>query len=127
MPEPLVWDERCRDLFDHVKQAIPLRCRIAGDSVVMSAVCLAVQDWPSAELSESFGDSRKSEFLVDTTARWVTRTIRDTDKNVGSLAAIVLPMLVSAIVEVILKWWLSNKQNQRSVSRIQSSVGKRKK
>lgn len=122
---PVAWDERCEDLFDYVKQQIPARARLAGDRLVKGAICLSVQDWPSKELRSCSGDSKQSRLLTQSTARWVTKTLRDSEKNVGSLVALFLPMIVSAIVEVILKWWSLNNRNQRLVSQVQSALGRR--
>lgn len=126
MSDAVVWDDRCQEVLDYVKQQMPVRVRLAGDGIAKGIICLAVQDWPSKELLECAGDSRQSALLTASTARWVTRTLRDSDKNVGSLMSLLLPVLVSAIVEVILRWWSSDKRHQRMVSQVQSRAGRRK-
>jgi hypothetical protein len=80
-------------------------------------VLLAVAAWPIDDLlsGDSWKDDRK-QAILDATQADVSRmyaALHGEARSGSVLLAIILPALLSAVIQVILKWWLE-KRNRRT-------------
>lgn len=103
--------------MQHVRARLPVRSRLVGEERLRDLVLLTVAAWPIDALlaGDSWRDDRKKAILEDTQAE-VSRmyaALHGESRSGSVILAIVLPALMSAVIQVILKWWLE-KRNRRT-------------
>ncbi len=105
------------ELVQHVRSRLPFRARLVGEERIRDMVLLAVAAWPIDDLlsGDSWKDDRK-QAILDATQADVSRmyaALHGEARSGSVLLAIILPALLSAVIQVILKWWLE-KRNRRT-------------
>jgi hypothetical protein len=107
--------ETPEDLAEYVRHRLPMRARMIGRKRVEDIVATVIYEWPSLGLScrESVGeedmvwDSLKAQVLSSYQNRY------GSDDRYGfAIMAIVLVAAITAIVQVLVKWWLEKKLHQ---------------
>ena len=103
------------ELCSYVRAALPLRARIAGRDRLDDLVRIAVTEWPVEELLACQRGSGVEERMLDGIARDVSRVyeaVRGSEKRYGFFWAFVLSSVVSAVVQLVLQWWLERPANR---------------
>lgn len=102
------------DLAEMAFQALPLRLRIVGRARVADIVNTAVYEWPVRQLAAS-PDAAHADDVFAALPEQVKSSYqgRYGDKQYGfAILSIVLVAAISAIVQVLIKWWLEKRLNQ---------------
>lgn len=103
------------ELCDYVRERLPLRARLAGKERLNDIVLMAVTEWPVDGLMASGRGTALEEKLLDQITKSVSRTyesVHGSEKRYGFFWAFILSSVVSAIVQVMLQWWLSRPANR---------------
>lgn len=103
------------ELCAYVRRELPLRARLVGRERLDDMVRIAVTEWPADALLACRRGSGEEERMLDGTASSVARVyeaVRGSEERYGFLWAFVLSSVVSAIVQLILQWWLERPANR---------------
>lgn len=103
------------DLCRYVRDRLPLRARLVGKERLNDMVLMAITEWPIQPLMDCVRGSGDEEKILDETALRVGRTyesVRGSEKRYGFFWTFVLSSVVSAVVQLILQWWLSRAANR---------------
>lgn len=103
------------ELCNFVRSRLPLRARLVGKERLNDIVLMAVTEWPIEPLMACGRGGDVEEKLLDGVSASVSRTyesVHGSDKRYGFLWAFVLSSVVSAIVQLVLEWWLSRPANR---------------
>jgi hypothetical protein len=103
------------ELCEYVRSALPLRARLVGKERLNDLTLMAITEWPIQPLMDSRRGSGDEERLLDSVSKSVARTyesVHGSEKRYGFLWAFVLSSVVSAIVQLVLQWWLSRASNR---------------
>jgi len=116
-------EELCR----YVRERLPLRARLLGNGRVEAIVMRAIAEWPIDDLLECERGSREEDYALSRMAAIVTTgysAAHKDDKQYGTgiLLAFVLSSVISAIVQVILKWWLEKRSRRMKMAVWQYSM-----
>lgn len=97
------------ELCEYVRSRLPLRARLVGKERLNDLVLIAVTEWPIEPLMSCARGSGSEEKILDGISASVARTyetVHGSEKKYGFLWAFVLSSVVSAIVQLVLQWWL---------------------
>jgi len=103
------------ELCEYVRQALPLRARLVGKERLNDLTLIAITEWPIEPLMSSQRGSGAEEKILDGVAQSVSRvyeTVHGSEKRYGFFWTFVLSSVVSAIVQLVLQWWLSRPSNR---------------
>lgn len=103
------------DLCDYVRGTMPVRSRLLGRTKVNEIVATTVREWPATELSSCRGGSTYEADLLEATADRVseaTKKAMSSERYGNILLLYLLAGAVSAVVQAVMYWWLTRKQNQ---------------
>lgn len=103
------------ELCDYVRSRLPLRARLVGKERLNDLVLMAVTEWPIEPLVSCRRGSDIEEKILDGVTKSVGRTyesVHGGEKAYGFLWAFVLSSVVSAIIQLVLQWWLSRAANR---------------
>jgi len=106
--------ENVDDLSEMAFQSLPLRLRIVGRARVRDIVDTTIYEWPITPLAAS-PDLAHAEDVFATLEEQVksSYTDRHGQKEYGfAVLSIILVAAISAIVQVLIKWWLEKKLNK---------------
>jgi|LakMenE18May11ns_1017448.scaffolds.fasta_scaffold9315655_2 hypothetical protein len=107
--------ENPKELCEYVRSNLPLRARLVGKERLDDITLIAVTEWPIQPLMDAQRGSAGEEKILDFMSRDVARVyeaVHGSDKRYGFFWTFVLSSAVSAIVQVILQWWLSRASNR---------------
>lgn len=111
--------ETADDLCKYVRERLPLRARLVGKERLNDMVLMAVTEWPIQALMDCGRGTADEEKILDDTARRVGMTyesVRGSEPRYGFFWTFVLSSVVSAIVQVVLQWWLSRAANRMKMA-----------
>jgi len=97
------------EMRDYVYARLPLRKRLVPRERIDELVDQAIANWPSEVLGQCRGDDDYAE-VVQANVGSLRRRIRANEY--GFLWTILLSALASAVIELILKWWLERRANR---------------
>jgi len=103
------------ELCEYVRKSLPLRARLVGKERLDDLTLIAVTEWPIEPLMASQRGSGAEEKILDGVAQNVSRvyeSVHGSDKRYGFFWAFVLSSAVSAIIQLVLQWWLSRAANR---------------
>ena len=104
-----------QELCDYVIERLPLRARLVGRERLCDMTMMAVTEWPIQPLMDCRRGSDVEEKVLAGVAQSVSRvyeSVRGSEKRYGFLWAFVLSSVVSAVVQLILEWWMSRASNR---------------
>jgi hypothetical protein len=113
------------ELCNYVRERLPLRARLVGKDRLDDIVRIAVTEWPIVPLMECGRGSAEEELLLDRLRVSVSRTyelVRGSEPRYGFFWAFVLSAAVSAVIQVILRWWIEKRANRCKIAAWQYSV-----
>ena len=102
-------------LQDHVWRRLGPRRLIAGRKTVADLVQLAVENWPAELLNMCRDEEQRrivSEEVVRSIKRVHTAASPQDNTTMGILWVFLLQAVASAVVNIILKWWLESASNR---------------
>lgn len=103
------------ELCEHVRKLLPLRARLVGKERLDDITLMAITEWPIQPLLDAQRGSDIEEKLLDRISQNVSRTyetVHGSEKRYGFFWAFILSSAVSAIVQIILQWWLHRPSNR---------------
>ena len=106
--------ENVDDLSEMAFQSMPLRLRIVGRARVRDIVDTTIYEWPVRPLASS-PDLAHAHDVFTTLEEQVKSSYADRhgQKEYGfAILSIILVAAISAIVQVLIKWWLEKKINK---------------
>lgn len=118
-------DYGINELCQHVRDRLPLRARLVGRERLCDVVMMAITEWPIDDLLACGRGSAEEEKCLDRIRSSVGRTyeaVHGHEKNYGFIWSFVLSAAVSAIIQVILKWWLDKRANRMRMAIWQHSM-----
>jgi hypothetical protein len=102
-------------LQDHVWRRLGPRKLIAGRKAVADLVQLAVENWP-AEVLTSCRDDEQRQIVAAEVVRSMKRVHMavspEDNKTMAVLWLFLLQAVASAVVNLIMKWWLESASNR---------------
>lgn len=104
-----------QELCEYVRRSLPLRARLVGRERLDDLTLIAITEWPCssfAGIRRDSGEEEKILYGVTANVKRVYEAIHASEKNYGFIWAFVLSSAVSAIVQLILQWWLSRSANR---------------
>lgn len=104
-----------QELCAYVRENLPLRARLVGKERLDDLTLIAITEWPIQPLMDAQRGSGAEEKILDSVSQGVARTyeaVHGAEKRYGFFWAFVLSGVVSAIVQVMLQWWLSRASNR---------------
>lgn len=107
--------ENLDDLAEMAFQSLPIRQRVIGRARVRDIVETAVYEWPVRQLTTANGDEAQEKDVFDVLPAQVesSYTGRYGEKEYGfAILSIILVAAISAIVQVLIKWWLEKRLNK---------------
>lgn len=96
-------------LVDYVWSQLGPRKYLAGRERVAELVEMSVSSWPAEVLGECRTDEELTT-VVDASTNSLRRRIRG--REYGSILTLLLISLASAVVQVLVKWWLESRVNR---------------
>ena len=106
-------NETTDDLFRYVLDRLPVRARLVGKDRLKDMVALAVAEWPIQPLMDCERGSASEQKILDYTAQRVGfSATRNQEKQYGFIWTLILSGVLSAMVQAILRWWLSRPSNR---------------
>ena len=107
--------ETPEDLAEYVRHRLPLRARMIGRKRIEDIVSTTIYEWPALSLSIAGGpehtdavfDALESQVLASYQNRY-----GDDDRYGFAIMTIILVAAITAIVQVLVKWWLEKKLHQ---------------
>jgi hypothetical protein len=97
-------------LQDHVWERLGPRKWVAGRKQVRDLVRLCVETWEGGNLQHCRGERERQVYVLAVSAnvkRLYHACTGYSDAEFGFLWTIVLSAVVSAIVQILVKWWFS--------------------
>jgi hypothetical protein len=102
-------------LDDYVWRRLGPRRVLAGRKTVRDLVQLAIENWPAEMLNHCREDNER-QVVVAEVVRSMKRlhmaTAPDDNKTMGILWLFLLQAVASAVVQLVLKWWLESASNR---------------
>ena len=98
------------DIRDYVYARLPLRKHLLPRERVDELVDQAIANWPCEVLSQCRGDDDDYAQVMHANIGSLRRRIRA--KDYGFLWTILLSALASAVIDLLLKWWLERRANR---------------
>lgn len=106
---------RLSDLQDHVWRRMPMRKHMVGRKAMDDLTTLIVENWQGEYMGEA-ADEAERAVVSQAIAGAVTRSHQwqsgKDAKEYGFLWALILQAVVSAAIQLILKWWLERRTNR---------------
>lgn len=97
-----------QELQDYVRSRMPMRSRLVGRSSMDALVSDAVAEWPISPLMEcTHGTEAEGRVLSGVADR-----VRKRRQRYGFFWSLLLASALSAIIKIILEWWLSRPANR---------------
>lgn len=100
------------ELVQYVRGRLPVRARLVGEERLRDMVLLTVAAWPIDALLAAGSGSAEEAASLEATREEVSRMFAALhgERRSGSiLLAIILPALLSAVIQAVLKWWLEKR------------------
>lgn len=108
-----------KELCEYVRSSLPLRARLVGRERIDDLTLIAVTEWPIQPLMDSQRGSGSEEKILDGVSKNVARvyeSVHGAEKRYGFFWAFVLSSVVSAVVQLVLQWWLSRPANRMKMA-----------
>lgn len=118
-------DSGPQELCDYVRERLPLRARLAGKERLNDLVLIAITEWPIDGLLSAGRGTALEEKLLDQITKNVSLTyesVHGSEQRYGFFWTFILSSVVSAIVQVILQWWLGRPANRVKLAAWQYST-----
>jgi len=102
---------------NQIWEALPARKHMAGKERIFDVVSIAVQEWPEEELANFKKGGPKAVRVAIRLNKAVKRQMHLLygEQDFASLWALALNVLVSAVIRLILDWWLTDEKNRRTL------------
>jgi hypothetical protein len=98
------------NIVEDVWQRLPATKSLLGRARVRRLTEAAVRDWPMYQLGQCQSDEQQEQLVKDY-ARKLAR------QEYGSIMVILMIGLVTALVRVILEWWLLSSSDRVKITR----------
>lgn len=103
------------DLQEHVWRRMPLRKHLAGRQAVDDITALIVENWPGDYMAEAVDEAERA-VVCEAIAAAVKRghqwhSGKDANEY-GFFWTLILQAVVSAAIQLILKWWLERRSHK---------------
>jgi hypothetical protein len=97
-----------------VWERLPARKHALGKEVVFDCVSAAAQEWPDGILGHTQSGDTGEVIAVTELAKSVKRHIALTygESRFGSLWILALQILLPILIDIMLRWWRSRKENR---------------
>lgn len=109
-----------QDLEEHVWQKLGPRKWLVGRAQVADLTRLTVEQWQGDLLTHCGDRSREREVVCQQIVANVKRMYHAcsgySDQEFGFLWTVILYAVVSALVQIIVKWWFSSARNRVLIS-----------
>lgn len=103
------------DLQEHVWRRMPLRKHVAGRQAVNDITALIVENWQGDYMGQAVDDAERA-VVCTAIASAVKRSHQwqsgKDHAEYGLLWALLLQAVVSAAIQLILKWWLERRSHR---------------
>lgn len=103
------------ELVSYVRARLPIRSRLLGEERIRDLVLVTIAAWPIDGLMATERGSVAEKAQLESTKAEVLRmyaALHGDSKSGSILLAIVLPALLSAVIQVMLKWWLEKRSRR---------------
>lgn len=103
------------ELVEYVKFRMPLRARVLGEEKLQDIVLITVAAWPIDGLVASQRGSSEERAAIARARDEVARTfaaLHGEPRSSSVLLAILLPAILSAVIQVVLRWWLEKRSRR---------------
>ncbi len=97
------------EIRDYVYARLPMRKHLVPRERIDELVDQAIRNWPSEVLTQCRGDDDFAEVMQANVGSLRRRIRAD---GYGFLWTILLSALASAVIELLLKWWLERRANR---------------
>jgi hypothetical protein len=107
------------ELVEYVRSRLPIRARLLGEERLQDLVMLTVAAWPIDGLLAADAGSSEEIVQLELTKIEVSRmyaALHGDPKSGSILLAIVLPAMLSALIQVVLKWWLEKRSRRTKMA-----------
>lgn len=101
---------------------LPDKKHAAGKEKVFDIIAVVVQEWPEQEFGKIKESPEDASVATIPSYRKLVRAVKrhmdllyGQEEEFGTLWIIALEILVSQIIRLILRWWLENRRNQRTL------------
>lgn len=104
-----------QELCEYVRKALPLRARLMGKERLDDLTLIAITEWPIQRLMDSqrgSGEEEKILYAITQDVARVYESVHGAEQRYGFFWAFVLSSVVSAVVQLVLQWWLSRPCNR---------------
>ena len=102
-------------LQDHVWRRMPLRKHIVGRQAVDDITALIVENWQGEYMGEAADDAERAvvaKAIADAVKRSHQWQSGKDANEYGFFWTLILQAVVSAAIQLILKWWLERRTNR---------------
>lgn len=96
------------ELKDYVRSRMPVRSRVLGREGVDGLVEDTVAEWPISPLMERTHDTPVEHKVLD----GVALRVRRRRERYGFIWSLLLASALSAVIRIVLEWWLSRPANR---------------
>lgn len=103
-------------------EILPDKKHAAGKEKIYDIVAVVVQEWPEKPFKSLDTDPDTAALKTIPSFRKLQRAVKrhmhllyGEEEEFGILWAIVLEILVSQVIRLVLRWWLENRRNQRTL------------
>jgi len=97
-----------QDLKAYVRARVPLRASLIGKAGLDELVHDAVAEWPISALWDCGADVGARRRLLDGLAA----RVRERRQRYGFIWTLLLGSVLSAVIRIMLEWWLSKAANR---------------
>ena len=109
-------------LQNKIWDILPDKKHAAGKEKVFDIISIVVQEWPEKEFGSIQSTPEDAAVSTIPSYRKLVRGVKrhmdllyGQEEEFGTLWIIALELLVSQIIRLILRWWLENRRNQRTL------------
>ena len=100
---------KARDMQDYVYARLGFRKRLVPREKVDSLVEQAIRNWPCEALSQCKEEDHYAEIRKANVGS-LKRRVRS--QNYGFVWTIILSALASAVIDILIRWWLEKRANR---------------
>lgn len=104
-------------------EILPDKKHAAGKEKVYDIVSIVVQEWPEKEFASLDPDPEKNVLIKIGAYRKLVRAVKrhmnllyGQEDEFETLWIIALEILISQVIRLVLRWWVENRRNQRTLS-----------
>jgi hypothetical protein len=96
------------ELKDYVRSRMPVRARMLGQDGLGGLVDDAIAEWPISPLMECVHDTPMERKVLG----GIAERVRARRERYGFVWSLLLASALSAVIRLVLEWWLSRPANR---------------